>query len=211
MPSTAAPIPDADDERSDGSTPPEDRETAASAAADASSAGDERAGPANDDADLSDAFVLRYEAETIDGERVDLAGYRGQVVLIVNTASKCGLTPQYAGLQSLYESRRDRGLTVLGFPANNFGNQEPGSNDEIAAFCEANFGVTFPMFAKVSVLGEDRHPLFRQLATLTAAPTWNFTKYLVDRDGNVVAHFGPRTAPDDPELLAKVDELLAEG
>jgi glutathione peroxidase len=158
-----------------------------------------------------ETYVLGYTVNSIDGRPVDLASYRGDVVLIVNTASRCGFTRQYAGLQSLYESRRDRGLVVLGFPANNFGNQEPGTNKEIAAFCTGEFGVTFPMFAKVSVKGEDRHPLYARLTALTAEPRWNFTKYLVDRDGNVVAHFGPRTEPNDPALLAEIDELLGTG
>jgi glutathione peroxidase len=163
---------------------------------------------AESDPAMNPSFVLAHQVRTITGEPVDLTQYRGKVVLIVNTASRCGLTPQYAGLQELYEQHKDNGLVVLGFPANNFGNQEPGTNAEIAEFCSARFDVTFPMFEKLSVRGEDQHPLYRQLAELSAEPDWNFTKYLVDRDGNFVERFGPRTAPDAEPLAARIAELL---
>ena len=155
--------------------------------------------------------VLDYTVNRIDGEPQDLTEYKGEVVLVVNVASKCGMTPQYAGLEALYEQKRGDGLVVLGFPANNFGGQEPGANDEIAEFCSATYGVTFPMFEKISVKGGDAHPLYVRLAADTGeGPDWNFTKYLIDRDGTVVARFSPRTGPDDTAFVAKIDELLAE-
>lgn len=177
-----------------------------------------------------DRTVLKSGAFTvnrIDGTSEDLAAYRGKVVLIVNTASKCGLTPQYAELQALYERHKDAGLVILGFPANNFMEQEPGTNSDIAAFCTSKYNVTFPMFEKVDVIGESAHPLFARLAALAAAdmseadkaklkpgqtpgaPSWNFTKYLVDRDGRFVQRFDPRTKPSDGTLTAKIEALLA--
>jgi glutathione peroxidase len=159
------------------------------------------------------AYVLGYEMPLLEGGVQDLGAFKGKVVLIVNTASKCGLTPQYKELQALYDAKKDDGLVILGFPANNFMNQEPGSNEQIAEFCEQNYGVTFPMFSKVSVKGDDICPLYKQL---TAQPSpiggeiqWNFDKFLVDRDGNVVARFSPRTKPSDPAFNAKIQELLA--
>lgn len=145
----------------------------------------------------------------LDGTERNLADYKGKVVLIVNTASKCGLTPQYEGLQALHDSKGGEGLVVLGFPANDFRGQEPGTDQEIAAFCSENYGVTFPMFSKISVLGEGQHPLYAELTAASEAPTWNFTKYLLDREGRLVQRFDPRTGPQDPALLAKIDELLA--
>ncbi len=153
-----------------------------------------------------------FSALSIDGHEVPLAQYRGKVVLIVNTASKCGYTPQYAGLETLYEQYKDRGLVVLGFPCNQFGAQEPGGEAEIAQFCELNFGVRFPIFAKVDVNGQDAHPLFKFLKSEkagifgTEAIKWNFTKFLIDRAGNVVGRFAPATAPAD--LGAAIDKLL---
>ncbi len=163
------------------------------------------------------AYVLDTSANRIDGTPTDLTDYKGDVILIVNTASKCGLTPQYAGLEKLYRDHKDQGFVVLGFPANEFMGQEPGTNEEIAEFCSTNFDVTFPMFEKVVVKadgGGGVHPLYAKLASLPepvgVEPDWNFTKYLVDRNGNAVARFGPKTPPDDPELIAKVRALLAE-
>ena len=147
----------------------------------------------------------------IDGTPEPLSAYEGKVVLVVNTASKCGLTPQYEGLERLYETKSGDGFVVLGFPANNFMGQEPGTNTEIAQFCSANYGVTFPMFEKISVKGADQHELFRMLSEETEEPSWNFTKYLVDQDGRVVRRFGPRTKPEDAELVAEVDRLLGAG
>ncbi|RMH11008.1 MAG: glutathione peroxidase [Planctomycetota bacterium] len=144
----------------------------------------------------------------IDGTPESLEKYKGKVVLIVNTASKCGLTPQYESLQTLYDAYRDEGLVVLGFPANQFNNQEPGSNEEIEQFCTENYGVSFPMFEKVVVKGEGTCGLYRQLAALSAEPSWNFTKYLVDREGNFVERIDPRTDVADPEVVKKIEALL---
>lgn len=158
-------------------------------------------------------MVMSGAVKRLDGAAEDLAQYKGRVVLIVNVASKCGLTPQYAGLQRLYESKKDQGLVILGFPSNDFRGQEPGTSTEIAEFCTKNYGVTFPMFEKAPVTGDQAAPLYRQLAAqpepLGGEPKWNFTKFLVDRSGNVVARFEPRVAPDDAALMKKVDELLA--
>jgi len=155
--------------------------------------------------------VYDFSADTITGEPKSLSAYRGKVLLIVNTASKCGFTKQYTGLQKLYEENKDAGLVVLGFPANNFGWQEPGTNEEIARFCSTRFSVTFPMFGKIDVKGGDIHPLY---AWLTGHPngkkvSWNFNKFLVGRDGDLIAHFGSRTAPDAPALAAAIDAALS--
>lgn len=152
--------------------------------------------------------VLRGTYARLNGERDDLAGYRGRVVLVVNTATECGFTPQFEGLEALYRERRADGLVVLGFPANDFAGQEPRSDDEIADFCQANYGVTFPMFSKTVVTGDDANALFRRLGAAAGAPEWNFNKYLVDREGKVVARFGAGTEPDAPELVGKLDSLL---
>lgn len=161
--------------------------------------------------------VLDFEMPTlVGGEPVDLAQYHGRVVLIVNTASQCGLTPQYEQLQALHEQYAGDGLAILGFPANNFGSQEPGSDEEIAAFCEQNFGVGFPMFAKLSVKGDDQAPLYTFLTSEETNPgfageiTWNFEKFLVGRDGRVVARFAPRTRPDAEEVVAAIQAELAK-
>ncbi len=158
------------------------------------------------------AYVLGFTMNRLDGKPQNLEDYRGKVVLIVNVASKCGYTPQYGGLQSLYESKMVDGLVVLGFPANNYGSQEPGTNPEIKEFCSNTYSVTFPMFEKISVKGNDQHPLYRVLATQPAPiggdPKWNFTKFVVDRSGRVVARYEPKTAPNDPALLAQIDTLL---
>jgi glutathione peroxidase len=153
-----------------------------------------------------------FQATTIDGKDQDLGTYVGDVVLVVNTASECGFTPQYAGLQELYDTYSARGLTVLGFPCDQFGHQEPGTEDEIATFCERNYGVSFPMFAKVDVNGADTHPLFVWLkdekpGLLGGAVKWNFTKFLVGRDGKVVARFAPQKEPAD--LVDDIEKALA--
>lgn len=160
-------------------------------------------------------FVLGFTMKGIEGETRHLEQYLGKVVLIVNVASQCGLTRgNYAGLQKLYDAKKKEGFEILAFPANNFGAQEPGTNEEIKEFCESKFGVTFPMFEKISVKGEDAHPLYKLLAAQPAPiggePAWNFTKFLVNRDGNVVARFEPRTPPEDEKLVAKIDELLKQ-
>ena len=156
---------------------------------------------------------LEFEMNRIDGTPEKLDAHRGQVLLMVNVASACGLTPQYAGLQDLQDNLGDKGFSVLGFPANEFGAQEPGSNDEIASFCSTKFNVTFPMFAKVVVKGDDKCDLYAYLteqSPFTGDITWNFEKFLVSKQGEVVARFSPKTAPDDPELLAAIDAELAK-
>ncbi len=151
----------------------------------------------------------------ITGEAASLRAYEGKVLLIVNTASKCGFTVQYAGLQSLFEQYRDDGLVILGFPANDFGNQEPGSDDVILTFCQKKYGVSFPMFSKVTVKeGSDQHPLFRYLTEAETNPdhagriTWNFNKFLIARDGRVITRFGSRVKPDAAELIAAIETAL---
>jgi glutathione peroxidase len=145
--------------------------------------------------------VYDFQAQAIDGESVSLAAHRGQLMLIVNTASACGFTPQFGGLEKLWQTYRDRGLVVLGFPSNEFGGQDPGSNDEIASFCQKNYGVSFPMMAKVKVNGSDAHPLWQWLKAArpgllgTEGIKWNFTKFLVGRDGEVIARYAPTDTP----------------
>jgi glutathione peroxidase len=158
------------------------------------------------------ASVYDYSGKTISGEDKPIADFRGQVLLIVNTASKCGFTPQFKGLESLYETYKGKGLMVLGFPCNQFLKQDPGSDAQISEFCELNYGVTFPMFAKIDVNGENAHPLFRHLTTAapgllgSKAVKWNFTKFLVDRQGNVVGRYAPATKPED--IVADIEKLL---
>jgi len=152
-----------------------------------------------------------FEATTIDGGQRTLADYRGKVLLVVNTASKCGFTPQYEGLEELYRTYADRGLVVLGFPCNQFNGQEPGDEDEIASFCSTTYDVTFPMFAKIDVNGDDAHPLYRWLkgeqgGVLGDRIKWNFTKFLIGRDGDVVKRYAPATKPD--KIAADIESLL---
>jgi glutathione peroxidase len=156
--------------------------------------------------------IYKYTAATLDGEEVGLETWRGRVLLIVNTASACGFTPQYAGLEALYKKFEPEGLTILGFPCNQFGGQEPGSAVEIGQFCQKNYGVTFPMFAKVEVKGSHAHQLFQYLTQArpgilgTEAIKWNFTKFLIDRDGDPVARYAPQTKPE--ELEEPIKKLL---
>ena len=156
--------------------------------------------------------VYDFSAPLLDGQVTSLARFEGKVLLIVNTASKCGFTPQYAGLEELYRTYKDRGLEVLGFPCNQFGSQEPGSAEEIGEFCERNYGVSFPMFEKIDVNGDAAHPLYRFLKQSkpglfgSERIKWNFTKFLVDRTGRVVDRFGPSTKPQ--ELVPRIQELL---
>lgn len=158
--------------------------------------------------------LLDLSARRLGGSEEPLSNYRGEVLLIVNTASECGYTPQYAGLQTLYERYREKKFKVLGFPSNDFGKQEPGDDRQIGAFCKSNYGVEFPMFSKVRVLGADAHPVYTYLTSLPkpiGGPVeWNFQKYLVDRNGIVVARFASDTEPDDPALVAAVERLLSE-
>jgi glutathione peroxidase len=160
--------------------------------------------------------ALNFKAKTIDGETVDLEDYEGNVVLVVNTASQCGLTPQYAGLQELYEKYKDKGFVVLGFPCNQFGSQEPGSEAEIKQFCSTKYNVTFPMFSKIDVNGEEAAPIYKYLTSQDAKPagkgqiSWNFEKFLIDREGNLVNRFAPPTKPSDAELIQAIDSELAK-
>lgn len=152
-----------------------------------------------------------FKVTDIDGKPADLATYRGKAVLIVNTASRCGFTPQYEALEAMAERYRARGFEVLAFPANNFMGQEPGTNEEIKTFCATRYKTSFPLFAKVSVKGKDIAPLYQWLTTSSPFPgdiPWNFTKFLVAPDGRVVARFGPRTKPDDAEVIAALEPIL---
>lgn len=156
--------------------------------------------------------IYRFDARTLEGAPSSLAAFEGQVLLIVNTASRCGFTPQLTGLQGLYDRYKDRGFVVLGFPCNQFRNQDPGSNEEIGEFCTRNYGVCFPLFEKIDVNGADAHPLFKYLTAQapgilgTRAIKWNFTKFLVARDGRVVERYAPNTGPD--AIAPAIERLL---
>jgi glutathione peroxidase len=158
--------------------------------------------------------IYDFTARTIDGSDQSLRDYDGKALLVVNVASECGLTPHYTGLQALHEKLSGRGFTVLGFPCNQFGAQEPGTEAEIQSFCETKYGVTFPMFAKIDVNGADRHPLYAFLTGQQTAPEgpgdiqWNFGKFLIDRAGTVVARFAPTTEPGSEEVVAAIEKLL---
>lgn len=181
------------------------------------------------------ADILSIPVQKINGEAASLSEFKGKVLLVVNVASRCGLTPQYEGLQKLYEQFRGQGLVIAGFPANDFKQQEPGSNDEIQSFCKLNYGVTFPLFSKITVVGPEKHPLYKAL--ISAQPKagstsetpfreklkgygietlpepeilWNFEKFLVSRKGEVVRRFSPDTQPDAPELVAAIEAELAK-
>jgi len=171
------------------------------AAADAPAAGAPGAVPAS-------GPILAGRLPLLNGEQQSLAAYDGDVVLVVNTASECGFTPQFEGLEELYRSRRDQGFVILGFPADDVAHQEPRDDAAIAKFCKENFGVSFPMFAKSNVVSEPVNPVFERLNAAAGPPGWNFNKYLVDRDGNVVEHYDVSTEPDDPELTRRIDDLL---
>jgi len=153
-----------------------------------------------------------FTMDDIDGKPVNLAQYKGKVLLVVNTASFCGNTPQYTDLESVYEQYRDKGFEVLAFPANNFGQQEPGTNAEIKGFCLTKYSVSFPLFSKISVKGDDKHPLYRYLTEQSPFPgevEWNFQKYLIDRSGKVVARYHHRTKPSAPDIVQDVERVLA--
>ncbi|PYS99086.1 MAG: glutathione peroxidase [Acidobacteria bacterium] len=160
--------------------------------------------------------ILDFKMKDIDGKDVKLKKYKGNVLLVVNTASKCGYTPQYEGLQADYEKYKDKGFYVLGFPANNFGSQEPGTEKEIKEFCESKYKVTFPMFAKISVKGDDMDPLYSFLTSKETNPqfagdiTWNFNKFLIDRKGNVVARFSSKDKPESETVTQAIEKYLAE-
>jgi glutathione peroxidase len=159
--------------------------------------------------------IYSFTLPSIDGKPMPLADFKGKVVLMVNVASRCGYTPQYSALEALYEKYKDQGFVIVGFPANNFGAQEPGTNEEIKTFCSRKYSVTFPLYSKVSVKGDDQTALYRYL-TKDANPAvageikWNFTKFLVDRSGNVVQRFEPAVTPDSPEVVSAVEKLLKQ-
>jgi glutathione peroxidase len=158
--------------------------------------------------------VLDFTLNSLDGKPAPLAEYRGKVVLIVNVASRCGYTPQYTGLEKIYEKYKDRGFVILGFPANNFGGQEPGTNEEIKTFCSSKYQVTFPMYSKVSVKGADATPLYQFLTDKKGNPAtggeieWNFTKFLVDRNGKVISRFEPAIEPESPGVTGAIEKAL---
>jgi glutathione peroxidase len=160
--------------------------------------------------------VYEFTLNSIDGQPSPLSSFKGKVVMLVNVASKCGYTPQYSALESTYEKYKDRGLVIVGIPANNFGAQEPGTNEEIKTFCSRKYNVTFPMMAKVSVKGSDQTPLYQFLTDKTLNPTtggeikWNFTKFIFDRDGNAIARFEPEVTPDSPQVTAAIEKALGK-
>ncbi|MSO40554.1 MAG: redoxin domain-containing protein [Solirubrobacterales bacterium] len=153
---------------------------------------------------------LDHTVDSLEGKPVDLDHFRGDVVLVVNTASECGFTPQFEGLEKLYRSKRSEGFVILGFPADDVAGQEPRDDAAIAKFCTANFGVSFPMFEKTNVLSDPLNPVFRDLNAALEPPGWNFNKYLLDRDGRPVEHFDVTTEPDDPALTSAIDQALAK-
>jgi glutathione peroxidase len=159
--------------------------------------------------------IFDFTLNTIDGQPAPLATYKGKVVMLVNVASRCGYTPQYTALESIYEKYKDRGFVIIGIPANNFGAQEPGTNQEIKTFCQSKYSVTFPMMSKVSVKGEDKTPLYQFLTDKAAGPKtggeiqWNFTKFLVGPDGQIITRFEPAVTPDSPEVAAAIEKALA--
>ncbi len=163
---------------------------------------------------LTAKTIYDFELKKINGSELKLEDFRGKVLLLVNTASKCGFTKQYDGLQELYMKYGEQGLVVIGFPANNFLKQEPGSNDEIESFCRLNFGVTFPLTEKISVRGKNIHPLYKYLTEKETDPefhgkiSWNFTKFLISREGRVIDRFAPATTPQDDKVIAAIEEAL---
>jgi glutathione peroxidase len=171
---------------------------------------------ANESVKMAEKSVLEFTMKNIDGNDVKLDDYRGKVLLIVNVASKCGYTPQYEGLESTYRKYKDQGLVVMGFPANNFLGQEPGTNEEIKTFCKTRYDVTFPMFAKISVKGDDIHPLFRFLTSKETNPefsgdiSWNFNKFLVDRTGKIVDRFSTREKPESEKIALAIEKALKQ-
>jgi glutathione peroxidase len=158
--------------------------------------------------------VLDFTLNNIDGQPAPLAQFKGKVLLMVNVASQCGFTPQYTGLEALFEKYKDKGLVVVGFPANNFGQQEPGSNEEIKTFCDRTYHVKFPMYAKISVKGADKHPLYQFLTDKQSNPQtggeikWNFTKFLIGKDGKVIQRFESDVEPQSPEVIAAIEKAL---
>jgi glutathione peroxidase len=158
---------------------------------------------------LAASNIHEFTLNSIDGKPSPLSAYDGKVVLLVNVASRCGYTPQYAGLEALYEKYKDEGFVILGFPANNFGAQEPGTNEEIKSFCSTKYNVSFPMYSKVSVKGADTTPLYKFLTETKGGDVkWNFTKFLADKHGNIIGRFEPAVTPDSPELVSAVEAAL---
>ena len=169
------------------------------------------AAPAAAGGPVSAESFYALKTTTLQGQPADLSQYKGKVALVVNVASQCGLTPQYAGLQKLYDELKGKGFVVLGFPSNDFGGQEPGTPQEIEGFCQKNYGVTFPMFSKlVTKAGPDQSPIYAHLGKTGSLPTWNFAKYVVDKDGNVVKFFNSKVTPDAAELRETIDAALAK-
>ena len=165
---------------------------------------------AQNPAGTSASSLYDLQTTTLNGKPAPLSAYKGKVTLVVNTASQCGYTPQYAGLQKLHDAMKDNGFSVLGFPSNDFGGQEPGAAEEIATFCQRNYGVTFPMFSKlVTKAGTDQSPIYSYLGASGNLPAWNFSKYLVGKDGKVKAFFPSKVTPDDPQLRKAIDAALA--
>jgi glutathione peroxidase len=164
---------------------------------------------------LAASGIYTFTLNSIDGQPAPLANYKGRVVLVVNVASQCGYTPQYSALEATYEKYKDQGFVILGFPANNFGAQEPGTNEEIKTFCTRKFAVSFPMYSKISVKGADQAPLYAYLTKdtgpgITGEIKWNFTKFLVDRNGKVVQRFEPAVTPDSKEVIAAIEKQLKQ-
>jgi glutathione peroxidase len=166
------------------------------------------------ESNISANSVYDFSMISIEGEIINLSKYKGKVLVIVNTASKCGLTPQYKELEAFYKTYKEKGVEVLGFPANNFLSQEPGTNKEIANFCLSNYGVSFQMFSKISVKGKDIHPLYQYLTQkskngiLDAAVSWNFQKFVIDQNGKLITSFSPKTSVSEPEFIKNIDDLL---
>lgn len=164
----------------------------------------------------ADKSVYDFTLNSIDGQPASLGAYKGKVLLVVNVASRCGFTPQYSALESVYEKYKDRGFVIVGVPANNFGAQEPGTNEEIKSFCTRKYNVQFPMMSKVSVKGSDTTPLYQYLTDPSANPKtggeikWNFTKFLFDRNGNIVARFEPEVTPDSPQVVGAIEKALSQ-
>ena len=160
--------------------------------------------------------IYHFTMRSIDGQSVNLKHFKGKVVMVVNVASRCGYTPQYAGLEALYKKYKDKGFVIVGVPANNFAQQEPGTNEEIKKFCSTKYNVTFPMMAKVSVKGDDKTPLYQYLTSTSQDPQfggdikWNFTKFLVGRNGQLVARFEPAVTPDSPQVTAAIESALGQ-
>jgi glutathione peroxidase len=189
--------------------------TSASCSSSHALTGDNKSG-ANESVKMAEKSVLEFTMKNIDGKDVKLDEYRGKVLMLVNVASKCGYTPQYEGLEAIYRKYKDQGLVVMGFPANNFLGQEPGTNEEIKTFCKTRYDVTFPMFAKISVKGDDIHPLFRFLTSKETNPefsgdiSWNFNKFLVDRTGKVVDRFATGEKPESEKIALAIDKALKQ-